>query len=74
MNGDYILDSNVVIGVFRNHAETIEKVGHLRKIYIPVIVLGELYYGANKSSQTLKRNLEIEELKSRVELLEVTEE
>jgi tRNA(fMet)-specific endonuclease VapC len=73
MNGSYILDSNIVINVFRNDSKTIERVTQLRNIYIPVIVLGELYYGANKSNQTPKRTLEIEQLKSRVNLLEVTE-
>ncbi len=73
MNGDYILDSNIVIEIFRNDVETIEKVSQLRTIYIPVIVLGELYYGANKSSQTPKRTVEIEQLKRRVSLLNVTE-
>lgn len=73
MNGDYILDSNIVINIFRNDVETIERVSQLRTIYIPVIVLGELYYGANKSNQTPKRTLEIEQLKRRVNLLEVTE-
>ena len=73
MNGDYILDSNIVINIFRNDAETINKVSQLRTIYIPVIVLGELYYGANKSNQTPKRTLEIEQLKRRVNLLDVTE-
>lgn len=73
MNGDYLLDSNIVIDVFRNDQDTINKVSLLRQIYIPVIVLGELHYGANKSNQTNKRTLEIEELKRRVNLLAVTE-
>ncbi len=60
MSGDYLLDSNIVINIFRNNAETINKVSQLSTIYIPVIVLGELYYGANKSNQTPKRTLEIE--------------
>lgn len=62
-----------MINIFRNDLETIERVSQLRTIYIPVIVLGELYYGANKSNQTPKRTLEIEQLKRRVNLLEVTE-
>lgn len=73
MSGDYILDSNIVIDIFRNDAKTIKRVSQLRTIYIPVIVLGELYYGAQKSSQTPKRTLEIEQLKRRVNLLNVTD-
>ncbi|MEL7119328.1 MAG: type II toxin-antitoxin system VapC family toxin [Bacteroidota bacterium] len=73
MNGDYILDSNIVINIFRNDVETIQKVSELKNIYIPVIVLGELHYGANKSNQTKKRTLEIEQLKRRVIILEIND-
>jgi tRNA(fMet)-specific endonuclease VapC len=73
MSGDYILDSNIVIDIFRNNAETIKIVARLGGISIPVVVFGELYYGANKSNQTLKRTLEIEELKKRVSVLNITE-
>ena len=60
MDGDYILDSNIVIDIFRNDTEAIAEVSQLSTIYVPVIVLGELYYGANKSSQTPNRIIEIE--------------
>lgn len=73
MSGDYILDSNIVIDIFRNDTDTIKSVSQLSTIYIPVIVLGELYYGANKSNQTSKRIIEVEQLKERVSLLEVTD-
>ena len=69
MSGDYILDSNIVINIFRNDSATIKEESKLSKIYIPVIVLRELLYGANKSNQTSKRTLEIEQLKRRVTLL-----
>lgn len=45
MNGDYLLDSNIVIDIFRNKQSTIEAIKHLENINIPAIVLGELYYG-----------------------------
>lgn len=49
MNGDYLLDSNIVIDIFRGHVETIARVRKINLVYVPVIVLGELYFGANKS-------------------------
>ena len=45
MNGNYILDSNIVIDIFRGHKKTIEQVSKMLNVYVPVIVLGELYYG-----------------------------
>lgn len=73
MSGDCILASNIVIDILRGDDATIKVVGQLRKIYVPVIVFGELYYGANKSDRTDKRFFEIEQLKHRVTSLNISE-
>lgn len=72
MNGDYLLDSNIIIDIFRGDPTTIARVKKINTIYVPVIVIGELYYGANKSTQTPKRILEIEQLERTVIILDVT--
>ena len=72
MSGDYLLDSNIIIDIFRGKAETIRRVKKIKVIYIPVIAVGELYYGANKSNQTQKRILEIEQLERSVIILDIT--
>ena len=72
MNGDFLFDSNIVIDIFRNRQSTIELVKDIDNISIPAIVLGELYYGANKSNQTAKRTLQIEQLEKTVNIIEVT--
>jgi tRNA(fMet)-specific endonuclease VapC len=69
-----ILDSNIVIDLFRNDLHTIEKVKNISRVYIPVIVLGELYYGANLSNQLNKRLEEIEGFSVKVILLDCTKE
>jgi tRNA(fMet)-specific endonuclease VapC len=73
MNGKYLFDANVIIDVFRGKMSTIEKVKDINLVYIPAIVLGELYYGANKSNQTDKRKIEIEELEKNVTVLNVSQ-
>jgi tRNA(fMet)-specific endonuclease VapC len=72
MNGDYLLDSNIVIDLFRGDKIAIARVKKIKTIYVPVIVIGELYYGANKSNQTPKRLLEIEQLERTVIIMDVT--
>jgi tRNA(fMet)-specific endonuclease VapC len=72
MSGNYLLDSNIVIDIFRGDSETIARVKKINTVYLPVIVIGELYYGANKSNQTPKRVLEIEQLERTVIILDVT--
>lgn len=72
MNGDYLLDSNIVIDIFRGDQTAIARVKAIKTVYVPVIVIGELYYGANKSNQTPKRLLEIEQLERMVIIMDVT--
>jgi tRNA(fMet)-specific endonuclease VapC len=43
MNGDYLLDSNIVIDIFRGDSTAIARVKKIKTIYVPVIVIGELY-------------------------------
>ena len=72
MNGDYLLDSNIIIDIFRGDKKTISRVKRIDGVYVPVIVIGELYYGANKSDQTPKRKLEVEQLEEMVTVLNIT--
>ena len=57
MNGDYLLDTNIVIGLFANDSEIVAKLPHDVDIAVPCIVIGELCYGANKSRRSIE-NLE----------------
>lgn len=72
MNGEYLLDSNIVIDLFRGDQEVISRINQIKEIRIPVIVIGELYFGANKSNQTLKRLQEITQLEELVIILNIT--
>ncbi|MEL6834348.1 MAG: type II toxin-antitoxin system VapC family toxin [Bacteroidota bacterium] len=64
-----LLDSNVLIDLFREDLITIEKLKSLPHIYIPVIVLGELFYGANLSKQIEKRVAQIRTFAAKVTVL-----
>jgi tRNA(fMet)-specific endonuclease VapC len=50
MNGSYLLDTNIVKALFANDSNVLLKLSVTSQIFIPSIVLGELYYGANKSA------------------------
>jgi len=50
MNGSYLLDTNIVIALFANDSGVLRQLSAASQIFIPSIVLGELYYGANKSA------------------------
>lgn len=72
MSGKYLLDANVVIDLFRGDQRTISRISKIKVIAVPAIVLGELYFGANKSNQTPKRIDEIMHLQELVHILDIT--
>ncbi len=49
-----LTDTNVVIAAFREEAGVLEKLRDIpsEQIFVPVVVLGELHYGARKSART----------------------
>ena len=57
MNGKCLLDTNIVIALFSADPDVIGNIPHAEEIFIPCIVIGELCYGANKSSRS-EENLE----------------
>lgn len=56
MNGS-ILDTNIIIHIMKGDAVVADAVRKIRGIYVPVIVLGELLFGAEKSH--LKQSNEV---------------
>ena len=52
MSGSYLLDTNIVIALFAGEKPVLDRLKNTREIYIPSVVIGELYYGAHKSGQT----------------------
>ena len=48
---NYLLDTNIVIALFAEDAAVIDAIKKAEKTFIPVIVLGELFYGAELSAK-----------------------
>lgn len=51
MNGKFLLDTNIVIALFGNDSSVKKNITSAKEVYIPITVIGELYYGAFKSSR-----------------------
>jgi tRNA(fMet)-specific endonuclease VapC len=51
MSGRYLLDSNIIIALFASENAVLDAVQEAEEVFIPSIVVGELYYGAQKSSK-----------------------
>jgi tRNA(fMet)-specific endonuclease VapC len=56
MSGNYLLDTNIIVALFANDTAVTNRLASDVTVFVPSIGLGELYYGAQKSSR-LKDNL-----------------
>ena len=51
MNGSCLLDTNIVIAFFAQDKAVLDRLTDTDMMYLPSIVVGELYYGARKSGR-----------------------
>ena len=56
MNGKRLLDTNIVIALFADEATVKDNLAKVDETFVPSIVIGELIYGAYKSSRS-KENI-----------------
>ncbi|MEW6490576.1 MAG: type II toxin-antitoxin system VapC family toxin, partial [Thermodesulfobacteriota bacterium] len=52
MGGRFLLDTNIVIGLLAAEPAVTRPLQAVEEVFLPSIVLGELYYGALKSKRT----------------------
>lgn len=50
----FLLDTNIITAWIKGEKDIADKVEKAAAVYIPIIVLGELYYGATYSTQVHK--------------------
>jgi tRNA(fMet)-specific endonuclease VapC len=72
MNGEFLLDTNTVIRFFAHDRAVERRFDATARILLPIFVLGELYYGALKSSLVDDNCRRIDDFLGRVEILEAT--
>lgn len=61
MSGRFLLDTNIVIAIFAKDSGVTDHLAEAAEIFVPSIVLGELFYGARKSNQADANIARIEE-------------
>jgi tRNA(fMet)-specific endonuclease VapC len=64
MSGKVLLDTNIVIALFADEASVKEKLAKTEEVFIPNVVIGELFYGAHKSARAKENLVRIEDLAS----------
>ncbi|RCV65600.1 tRNA(fMet)-specific endonuclease VapC [Methanophagales archaeon] len=61
MSGRFLLDTNIVIALFAGDPSVEEQLEQAEEVFVPRIVLGELYFGASKSGRAQQNLRRIDE-------------
>jgi tRNA(fMet)-specific endonuclease VapC len=51
MTGRYLLDTNIVIALFADEMTVKDKLAEAENVFVSCIAVGELYFGAQKSTR-----------------------
>jgi tRNA(fMet)-specific endonuclease VapC len=62
MSGRYLLDTNIIIGLFADEVLVKSSLAQADEVFIPSIAIGELCYGARKSRRAQENLIKIDEL------------
>ena len=69
-----LLDTNIISALLKGDSEIANKIDGAVKVFIPVTVVGELYYGARYSTNIQKNLLNIHRLIEAYEVLKADED
>jgi tRNA(fMet)-specific endonuclease VapC len=69
MSGEYLLDTNVVIGLLADEQAVKDNTANADQVFVPSIVIGELCFGARKSSRVKENLALIDELATNIVVL-----
>jgi tRNA(fMet)-specific endonuclease VapC len=69
MSGPCLLDTNAASGVIRNVVAVQNTVRESEGVYVPVVVLGELFYGAYKADTPERQTKRVEEFAAQVSVV-----
>jgi tRNA(fMet)-specific endonuclease VapC len=60
MSGRVLLDTNIIIALFASDNSVIDHLKAISEVFVPSIAVGELFYGARKSSRVEENIKKIE--------------
>lgn len=70
----FALDTNIVSAWLKGEGTIADKIDAAESVFVPIIVIGELYYGAGFSSQVAKNTQDIKKITERYPLLSIDED
>lgn len=66
-----LLDTNIIIHSFKERNEIVKRLDEFESVFVSVTVVGELFYGAYKSSNTVKHLNQIQKFISECVIIEI---
>ena len=70
----FLLDTNIIAAWLKGETSVAYKIDKAKEIHIPIIAVGELYYGALYSTQVAKNIKEIKSITANYGVLQIDEE
>lgn len=64
MSGRYLLDTNIIIALFAGDIAVMNQLQNAQEVFVPSIVVGELYYGAQRSGRVKQNVAKIDNFKA----------
>ena len=74
MNGKYLLDTNIIIALFAQEESVQKRLSESEDVFVSSIVLGELYYGAEKSTHVKSNIQRIDDFTSEANIIKCDQE
>ncbi len=69
MSGRHLLDTNIIVAIFRNDGEVKEQLASSVEVFVPSIAIGELYYGAQHSAHVERNMRQVQEFAENTAIL-----
>lgn len=70
----FLLDTNIIAAWLKGEVSIAKKIDKAKEVHIPIIVVGELYYGALYSTHVQKNIRDIQSIISHYNVLPIDEE
>jgi tRNA(fMet)-specific endonuclease VapC len=70
----FALDTNIVSALLKGESAIADHIDAAESVFVPIIVVGELYYGAAFSSQVAKNTEDIKKITSHYPVLSLDED
>ena len=70
----FLLDTNIISALLKGEAVIADNIDKAESVFLPIIVIGELYYGAAFSTQVERNTVELKKITSLYQALSLDEE